>query len=701
MKLLLSIFSFMVLTAAFIYPSDEKNMNNPFFKEWNTPFKTPPFSEIKNEHFMPAFEEGIKLQKAKIDEIVNNKEQPTFANTVIALEKSDEFLTRVSNVFFSLSTANTNSEIQAISQKIAPILAKHNDDINLNVKLFEKIKNLYDNVKNLYLNKEQENLLENDYKGFVRGGINLTAENKEKFRKINEELSVLTVKFGENILKETNAYMMVVDKKEDLAGLPESAITGAAEKAKAKGQEGKWIFTLHKPSLIPFLQYAENRELREKLFKAYINRGNNGDQYDNNSALLQIAKLRLERANLLGYKTHADFALEKNMAKHPETASKFLIDLWKPALKRASSEAAEMQAIIDKEGTVFKLKPWDWWYYAEKLKKEKYALDEEMIRPYFKMENVRQGVFDVATKLYGIQFIERNDIQAYHPEVKIFEVKEKDGKHIGILYTDYFPRESKKSGAWCGRFRSQSSIEGQFVAPLVTNVGNFSKPTGDKPALLSLDEVNTMFHEFGHALNGLFQNISYPGGSHRSVDFVELPSQIMENWATAPEVLKMYAKHYQTGEPMPDELIKKINNAGLFNQGFETVELLAASLLDMEWHTITNTQIDNAGKFEKDLFSRLGLIPEIESRYQSPNFLHIFSGGYAAGYYGYIWAEVLDADAFEAFKESNNLFNQELALSFRKNILEKLGSEDPMTLYKQFRGREPKTDALIKKRGLQ
>lgn len=700
MKFLLGLFSMVLVSTVLIYPFDEKNMNNPFFKEWTTPFKTPPFNEIKNEHFMPAFEEGIAKQRAAVDAIVNNTEKPTFENTIIALEKADEFLTRVSSVFFSLSTANTNTEIQAIQQKIAPMLSKLSDDINLNEKLFAKVKFLYENMASLNLNSEQKNLLENDYKGFIRGGINLKPEDKEKFRKINEELALLTVKFGENILKETNAYMLVVDKKEDLAGLPQSAVIGAAEKAKSKGLEGKWVFTLHKPSLIPFLQYADNRDLREKLYKAYISRGNNKDAFDNNETALKIAKLRLQRANLLGYKTHADFSLEKNMAKNPATVNKFLMDLWTPALNRAKSEVKEMQAIIDKEGKNFKLQGWDWWYYAEKLKKEKYALDEEMIRPYFKMENVRQGVFDLAQKLYGIKIIERNDVQLYHPEVKVFEVTEANGKHIGILYTDYYPRESKKAGAWCGRFRSQSNIEGNFIAPLVTNVGNFSKPTGDKPALLSLDEVNTMFHEFGHALNGLFQNISYPGGSHRSVDFVELPSQIMENWAVEPEMLKLYAKHYQTGEPMPDELIKKIKNSGLFNQGFETVELLAAALLDMEWHTNVTENTGDPQKFEKDVLSRLELIPEIAPRYQTTNYLHIFNGGYAAGYYGYIWAEVLDSDAFEAFKEKNDLFNPELATSFRKNILEKLGSEDPMTLYKKFRGREPKADALIKKRGL-
>ncbi len=681
--------------------SQEKSMTNPFFKEWDTPFQTPPFGDIAIEHYLPAFEEGMKLQKAEVEAIINNKAKPTFANTIEAMEKSGKLLTRVSSVFYNLNSANTNDEMQKIAKTVAPLLSKHNDDINLNKQLFEKVKSVYNEKDKLNLSVEQSKVLKDYYDGFVRGGANLTNEQKGAFRKINEELSVLSLKFGENLLKETNAIALVVENKENLAGLPESSIQSAYELGKTKGHEGKWVFTLQKPSFIPFLQYSEKRNLREKIFKAYINRGNNNNEFDNKKILARIAELRIERSKLLGYKTHADFVLEKNMAKNPETVYKFLNDLWKPAVKRAKLEADDMQKIIQKEGNDFKLEAWDWWYYAEKVKKEKYDLDEEMLRPYFKLENVLKGVLDVAAKLFGIQFVERNDIPTYHPDVKVVEVKEEDGKHVAILFTDYFPRDSKRSGAWMNSFRKQSNIGGEFVTPVIGNVGNFSKPTADKPSLLSLDEVNTLFHEFGHALHGILSKAVYPSVSGTSVprDFVELCSQIMENWALNPQVLKMYAKHYQTNEPMPDELIKKIENSQLFNQGFETVEYLAASFLDMDWHTLVSQEERDVLDFEKSSLNKIGLIPEIESRYQSTNFQHIFSGGYSAGYYSYIWAAVLDADAFEAFEEKG-IFDQATATSFRNNILEKGGSEDPMVLYKRFRGREPKVDALLKRRGL-
>ena len=681
--------------------SQEKSMTNPFFKEWDTPFQTPPFGDIAIEHYLPAFEEGMKLQKAEVEAIINNKTKPTFANTIEAMEKSGKLLTRVSSVFYNLNSANTNDEMQKIAKTVAPLLSKHNDDINLNEQLFAKVKSIYNEKDKLNLSVEQSKVLKDYYDGFVRGGANLSNEQKEAFRKINEELSVLSLKFGENLLKETNAVGLIIENKDDLAGLPESSIQSAYELGKAKGHEGKWVFTLQKPSFIPFLQYSEKRNLREKIFKAYINRGNNNNEFDNKKILASIAELRIERAKLLGYKTHADFVLEKNMAKNPETVYKFLNDLWKPAVKRAKLEADDMQKIIQKEGNDFKLEAWDWWYYAEKVKKEKYELDEEMLRPYFKIENVLKGVLDVAAKLFGIQFVERNDIPTYHPDVKVVEVKEEDGKHVAILFADYFPRDSKRSGAWMNSFRKQSNIGGEFVTPVIGNVGNFSKPTADKPSLLSLDEVNTLFHEFGHALHGILSKAVYPSVSGTSVprDFVELCSQIMENWALNPQVLKMYAKHYQTNEPMPDELIKKIENSQLFNQGFETVEYLAASFLDMDWHTLVSQEERDVLDFEKNSLNKIGLIPEIEARYQSTNFQHIFSGGYSAGYYSYIWAAVLDADAFEAFEEKG-IFDQATATSFRKNILEKGGSEDPMVLYKRFRGREPKVDALLKRRGL-
>jgi len=689
----------LILFCAFNFQPNQNNSENPFFKDWNTPFKTPPFDEIKVEHYLPAFEEGMKQQKTAIDAIVRNTEAPTFENTIEALEKSNKLLDIVSNVFSNLNAANTNDEMQDLARKTAPMMAKHYDDIILNPKLFERIKEIYKQKESLNLTTEQKTVLDNYYKDFIRGGANLDDKGKEKLRKINEELSLLSVKFGENLLKETTAIGLVIEDKNDLAGLPEGVIKSAAEMAKSKGQEGKWVFTLQKPSFIPFLQYSEKRDLREKVFKAYIHRGNNNNDYDNKNILSRTAALRVQRANLLGYKTHADFVLDRNMAKKPENVYKFLNDLWTPAQKRAGREIEDMQGVINREGKNFKLEAWDWWYYAEKVKKEKYALDEEMLRPYFKLENVRQGAFDVASRLYGIQFVERTDIQVYHPDVKVFEVKEADGKHIGILYSDYFPRESKESGAWSNTFRGQSNIQGNFITPVVYNVGNFSKPTDEKPALLSVDEVKTLFHEFGHALHSLLSHIVYPNAASVPVDFVELPSQIMENWAMDPEVLRMYAKHYKTGEPMPKELIDKIVNSSLFNQGFETVEYLAASFLDMDWHTLTDTANKDVAAYEKGSLGKIGLIPQIESRYQSTNFAHIFSGGYSSGYYSYIWAAVLDADAFQAFKEKN-IFDKEIAASFRKNVLEKGGSEDVMVLYKRFRGAEPKVDALLKRRGL-
>ncbi|MFQ6108535.1 MAG: M3 family metallopeptidase, partial [Candidatus Aminicenantales bacterium] len=515
------------------------------------------------------------------------------------------------------------------------------------------------------------------------------------------ELSVLTLKFGENILKEDNRFELVIDKEEDLAGLPQSVVTAAAEAAKERGHEGKWVFTLHKPSMIPFLQYSEKRDLREKIFKAYINRCNHNDELDNKALLSRIVTLRIEKAHLLGYKTHADFILEMNMAKKPENVYGLLDQIWKPALEMAKKESRELQGMIQKEGKDFKLKPWDWWYYAEKVKKAKYDLDEEMLRPYFKLENVRNGAFYVANKLYGLQFIERKDVPKYHEDVKVFEVRDTDNTQVGILYTDYFPRASKRGGAWMNSFRKQYRMDGGEIHPIITNNGNFSKPTGKKPALLSSEEVLTLFHEFGHALHGLLSNCTYYRLSGTAVprDFVELPSQIMENWAFEPEVLKMYAKHYETGEVIPQELIDKIKKASLFNQGFATVEYLAASYLDMDWHTLSEAGEIDVEKFETESMNRIGLIPEIVVRYRSPYFRHIFSGGYSAGYYSYIWAEVLDADAFEAFKE-NGLFEPKTALSFRKNILERGGTEDPMSLYIRFRGAEPKVEPLLKRKGL-
>ncbi len=673
---------------------------NPLLTEWKTPFGTPPFNKIKNEHFMSAIQAGMDAEIAEVEAIVNNEEKPTFKNTIEALEKSGKLLGKVNRVFGALYGANTNPELQRIARETAPMLSKHNDDINLNDKLFARIKAIYEEKESLGLNEEQLIVLENYYQGFVRSGADLNAEDKEVLRSINEELSNLYVKFRENHLNQTNAICLVIENEDDLAGLSTDVIQAAAEMGKSRDMEGKWVFTMQKPSFLPFLVSSEKRNLRKKVLKAYVNRGNNNDEYDNKAIVSKIAALRVKRANLLGYKTHADYVLERNMAKNPDNVYKFLYDLWWPAMDRAKTEVADMQAIIDREGGGFKLEAWDWWYYSEKVKKEKYALDDAMLRPYFKMENVRQGAFDVAKKLYGINFIPRKDIQVYHPDVEVFEVEEADGTHLGVFYSDYFPRDSKRSGAWSSSFRSQSNIDGELITPLVYNVGNFAKPTTDKPSLMSVDEVQTLFHELGHALNSLFGNTTYSGSRRTPRDFVELPSQIMENWAMDPAVLKTYAFHYETGEPIPDELIKKLEKSRHFNQGFITVEYLAASFLDMDWHSLTKANEVDAAAFEKKSLDKIKLIPEIESRYQSTNFSHIFSsGGYSAGYYSYIWAAVLDSDAFQAFKESGDLFNQELAASFRKNVLSR-GSNDMMAQYIKFRGKEPKVDALLKKRGL-
>lgn len=689
--------TFLLLTNI-MFPQNYEQ-NNPFFQEWNTPFQTPPFDQIKDEHFLPALMEGIKQRRVELDLIINNTDEPTFVNTIEAMEKSGKFLSKVSRIFFSLNGANSNPQLQKVAEQITPELSQLNNDIYLNENLFNRIKSINDEKENLGLTKEQLKVLNNYYSDFVRSGIALNEADKSRLRKINDELSMLQLKFGDNLRKETNTIGLVVEKKEDLIGLPDAVIQGASELAEQNGLKGKWAFNLQRPSFTPFLQYSEKRELREILYKAYINRGNNKNDNDNKKILTKIASLRVEKANLLGYKTYADFKLEKNMSKNSENVLNFLNDLWTPAIAQAKIEVADIQKIIEQEGNDFKLEAWDWWYYAEKVKKEKYALDEEMLRPYFKMENVRQGAFDVATKLWGIQFIKLNSVSVYQPDVEVYEVRESDGTHIGLIYTDYYPRDGKRAGAWAGSYRSQSNIDDEFITPLVYNVGNFSKPTEGKPALLSFDEVNTLFHEFGHGLNSLFTKSYYPGAKRSPVDFVELPSQIMENWASHPDVLRMYARHYLTNEVIPDELIQKIQNSRYFNKGFETVEYLAASFLDMNWHTITTVAEYDALTFEEERLNKIGLIDEIASRYQSTNFNHIFGqDGYSAGYYGYYWAAVLDADAFEAFVETD-LFDKKTAELFRTHILERSGSEDPMDLYIKFRGREPKVDALLKRFG--
>lgn len=674
---------------------------NPFFQEFKTPFGVPPFEKIKVEHYMPAFRAGIDENQREVKAIAESTAPATFANTVEPLEKSGALLKRVTSVFFVLSESMTDEKMQAIATEVSPLLSKNSDDILLNERLFERIKRVYENREKENLTPEQKRLTEIYYKRFLRNGAALPQEMKDRLRKINEELGLLELKFSDNVLAENNAFQMVLDKREELAGLPEGVVSGAAEAAQERGLTGKWVFTLHKPSLLPFLTYSDRRDLREKLYRGYFEKGNNNDSLDNKAILVKITNLRIDKAHILGFPSFADYSLTENMAQNPDKVYTFLGQIWEPARRKALQEAAEWEALGKKDDPSFKLQPWDWWYYAEKVRKAKYDLDEESLRPYFKLENVLQGAFDVAGKLYGLKFVERKDIPKYHKDVRVFEVLEKDGRHVGIFYTDYFPRASKRGGAWMNSFRDESIVGGKRIAPVVSNNGNFSKPTGDKPALLSFEEVTTLFHEFGHALHGLLMNVTYStvGGAGMPIDFIELPSQIMENWASEPEVLKSYAKHYQTGEVMPDSLIAKMSNAKRFNQGFETVEYLAASILDMDWHRLQTPFEGSPLEFEKRSMERIGLMPEILPRYRSTYYLHIFGGGYSAGYYSYIWAQVLDADAFQAFKETS-LFDSEAAARFRKFILERSGTDEAMKLYKEFRGAEPKVDALLKRKGL-
>ncbi len=700
MRLFLCLLVVMGMTQPLAFgQSGAEASNNPFFEQWSTPFEVPPFDQIKNEHYLPAFKEGIARQRAEVDAITASTEPATFENTIAALDASGSLLDRVGGVFYNMTSAETSDEIQAIAREVSPLTTALADDIILNEKLFERVKSVWEKRQTLGLDPEQLRLVEETYKDFVRGGANLPPEKKQRLREINEKLSMLSLQFGDNVLKETNAYRLVIEKKEDLSGLPEGVVAAAAEAAAEAGLDGKWVFTLHAPSIWPFLTYADNRELRRQIFTAYIQRGNNGNEHDNGSIVSQIAALRAERANLLGYPTHAHFVLEERMAKTPEAVDDLLQRIWKPALEAAKNEAKALQEIIDREGGNFKLEPWDWWYYAEKLKKEKYDLDENEVRPYFTLNNVRDGAFYVANRLYGLTFEQRTDLPKYHPDVQTFEVKDADGSHLGVFYVDYHPRAGKRGGAWSSRYRGQFVDNGQVVRPVVVNVCNFTRPTADTPALLRPEEVETLFHEFGHAIHSLVSNIRYRSLAGVPRDYVELPSQIMEHWAFEPEVLKQYARHYKTGEVIPDELVAKIEKAGKFNQGFATVEYLAASFLDMDWHLISDTRERDADSFEKESLERIGLIPEIVVRYRSPYFQHIFSGGYSAGYYSYIWSEVLDADAFQAFKEKG-IFDQETARSFRKNVLEPAGTREAMDMYRDFRGREPTVEPLLEKRGL-
>jgi len=677
-------------------PVTETEKTNPFFGTYNTPFEVPPFEKIMAKHYMPAFLKGMADGRVEIENLANSKDDPTFQNTIETFDKAGELLTKVSSVFFSQSSANTNDSIQKIEVQVSPLLSAYRDEILLNSALFKKVKSVYDNQAKFNLSTEQKFLLENLYKSFVRNGANLNKQDQDTLKKLNQKLSVLTVKFSQNVLAETNKFKLFVNK-EDLKGLPQSVIATASETAKEAGQDGKWAFTTQRPSIFPFLQYSPDRNLREKLFSAYTNRGNNGNEFDNNKILASIVELRAERAKLLGYKSHSNFVLEPNMAKVPENVLNLLNSLWDKSIPVAKNEVEEMQKIITREGGKFKLEPSDWWYYAEKLRKEKYNLNDSELRPYFKLENVRDGLFTVANKLFGITLTRLTGIPCPHPDAQAYDVKDANGSHLGVLYMDFFPRTSKQQGAWCGSYRSYHVVNNKGVTPVVTVVYNFTRPTGDLPALLSVEEASTMYHEFGHSLDALFNKSTY-NQTNVAVDFVELPSQLMEHWSTEPEVLNLYARHYKTNEPIPSELVQKIKNSGYFNQGFTTVEYLAASLLDMKYHTLEAPAKVDIQSFEKEYFKKIGLIPEIVSRYRSTYFLHI-AGGYDSGYYSYIWAAVLDNDVFEAFKEKG-IFNKDVAASYRKNILEKNGTMDAMQMFVNFRGRQPIIEPLLKDRGL-
>ncbi|WP_076537470.1 M3 family metallopeptidase [Shewanella sp. UCD-KL21] len=681
--------------------STSQEVSNPFFKPYDTFMEIPDFDNIKNEHFLPAFEAGITERKAEINAIANNADAATFANTIEAMEFSGALLTKVSGVFYNLTGAHTNPEIQAISKQVSPMLSSASDDIFLNDKLFQRVKAVYNQADTYQLNTAQTKLLEDTYKRFTRGGANLSAEDKNTLRALNEQIGKLNLEFGDNLLAETNAFELVIDNAADLAGLPQDIIDTAAATATKRGHEGKWVFTTSRPSITPFLTYAENRDLREALFKGYIERANNNNANDNKAGLAKIAALRAEKANLMGYKTHAHFVLEERTAKTPENVYALLDKVWPAALAQANAEVADMQAVIDSQGGDFTLQAWDWWYYSDQIRVAKYDFNEQQTRPYFSLESTLEGVFYTANRLFGITVKERTDLPKYHPDVRTWEVYDKDGSLMAIFLGDYYVRDSKRGGAWMNAFRSQSNMNGVESKPIIVNVLNYPRPTGDEPSLLTFDEASTLFHEFGHALHGMLSKVEYASQSGTSVprDYVEFPSQVMENWMTQPEVLAQFAKHYKTGEVIPTELVKKIQAASKFNQGFATVEYMAATKLDLDWHTLTDTKLRDAAEFEAESLANMGLIKEIAPRYRSSYFSHIFAGGYSAGYYSYLWSDILGADAFEAFKE-NGIFDPATAQAFRDNILSQGGSADPMQLYRQFRGKDAGIEPLLRSRGL-
>ncbi|NRB23042.1 M3 family metallopeptidase [Shewanella sp.] len=679
----------------------ENNAANPFFKPYDTYLGIPDFDKIKPEHYLPAFKAGIAQHQAEMQAIIDNPEAPSFANTIEAMEFSGELTSKVASVFYNLTGADTNDALQTISKEVSPMLSSASDDVLLNDKLFQKVKAVYDARDSLGLNTAQSKLLVDTYKSFTRGGANLNEADKTQLRGLNDQIGKLSLEFGDNLLAETNAFELVIDNEADLSGLPQDVINTAADTAAKRGHEGQWVFTTSRPSITPFLTYADSRALREKIYNGYIMRGNNDNANDNKQILAKMAALRAERAQLMGYQTHAHFVLEERTAKTPENVYELLNKVWPAALAQAEAEVDVMQELIDSEGGNFKLAGWDWWYYSDKIRVAKYSFNEQQTRPYFSLENTLKGVFYTANRLFGITVKERTDLPKYNDEVRTWEVYDKDGSLMAIFMGDYYVRDSKRGGAWMNSYRQQYKMNGVDSKPIIVNVLNYPRPAAGEPSLLTFDEASTLFHEFGHALHGMLSDVEYRSQAGTSVprDYVEFPSQVMENWMTQPEVLAQFAKHYKTGEVIPSELVKKIQAASKFNQGFSTVEYMAATKLDLDWHTVTDFTPKDAAKFEAESLNKMGLINEIAPRYRSTYFSHIFSGGYSAGYYSYLWSDILGADAFEAFKE-NGIFDQTTAEAFRNNILSQGGSEDPMLLYKQFRGKEAGIDPLLRSRGL-
>jgi len=679
--------------------TDKVMLDNPLLAEWNTPFGVPPFDNIKSEDYLPACREAIKIHNEEIDLIINNEEEPTFKNTVETLETSGSLLNRITSAFYALTSANTNDVLKEARKIISPELTAHRDEIVLNEELFKRIDAVYQQKNDLNLTEEELFLLEETYKNYLRAGVNLDGEKKERLKTINKRLSELSTKFGENLLDETNSFELYVTDEKDLGNVSESLKASANEEAKKRGKEDGWVFTLQRPSINPFLQTSPNREFREKLFQGYALRGDNDNEKDNKEIVLEMTSLRLERANLLGYDSHADYVLANNMSQTSEAVYALMDQLWPAALEMAKKDREALSEMMKKEGIEGDFRGSDWRYYVDKLRTERYNFNEDETRPYFEFNSVREGAFLLADKLFGLKIKLLADAPKWHEDQQVYEVLEADGSHLGVLYMDFFTRESKRGGAWMNELRMQSNVE-EFVTPIVTNNFNFPPPTKDTPSLLSFTEAQTLFHEFGHALHGLLSDVKYGSLSGTNVprDFVEFPSQVMENWMSEPEFLALYAKHYQTGEVIPAEMIEKMNEANKFNEGFRTVEYMAASYLDMNWHSITQPNEKDVRTFENDAMEKIGLIDEILPRYRSTYYAHIFSGGYSSGYYSYQWSEVLDADTYNEFKKTGDVFNAELAKKYRK-MLSDGGSKSGMDLYKDFLGREPEIESLLKKKG--